>query len=109
MEIYSDKSALSTQQSEAWFKEFHARIKDEGLYEREEELVVWYPVAGFVARGDSAAPFGKGAVVMVAVFTCKEGRRDAVVDVIGYVLSFSFLLTALLCFGIHGCGFTVLI
>lgn len=81
MEIYTDKQALSIQQEESWFKEFQQKVKDEGLYgEKGEEMVVWYPTAGFVAREDVAAPYG--GVVMLAVFTCKEGKRDDVVEVI---------------------------
>jgi len=80
LEIYADKAALSTQQSESWFKEDHQTVKDEGLYEKPEELVVWYPTAGFVSRGDSAN--SKAAIVMMAVFTCKGGCRDKVVDVV---------------------------
>lgn len=83
MEIYTDKSALTTQQSEDWFREFRERVKGEGLYEREEELVVWYPSAGFVARGEKTSA-GKGSIVMLAIFTCKEGMREKVVDVVGY-------------------------
>ncbi|KAK5944714.1 hypothetical protein PMZ80_001914 [Knufia obscura] len=82
MEIYTDKSALTTQQSEDWFREFRERVKAEGLYEREEELVVWYPSAGFVARGETTSA-GKGSIVMLAIFTCKEGQREKVVDVVG--------------------------
>lgn len=81
MEIYSDKQALSTQQKEAWFQEFQQKVKDEGLYDsRGEELVVWYPTAGFVARKDVAAPYG--GIVMLALFTCKSGKRDTVVKAI---------------------------
>lgn len=81
MEIYTDKRALSTQQEETWFKDFQKKVKDEGLYsDKGEEMVVWYPTAGFVARDDVAAPYG--GIVMLAVFTCKEGKRDAVVEVI---------------------------
>lgn len=83
MEIYSSKDALSTQQHEAWFQDFHAQVKAEGLYEKDEELVVWYPAAGFVSRGDSAAPFGNGTIVMQAVFTCKDGQREKVLGVLG--------------------------
>lgn len=89
MEIYSDKQALTTQQSESWFQNFQKKVKDERLYEKDEELVVWYPTAGFVSRSDSAAPFGNGTVVMLAVFTCKDGQRDKVVDVIAYVFPIS--------------------
>lgn len=83
MEIYTDKDALSTQQNESWFQDFHKQVEADGLYEKDEDLVVWYPAAGFVSRGDSAAPFGKGTVVMQAVFTCKDGQREKVLDVLG--------------------------
>lgn len=89
MEIYTDKQALSTQQNEPWFVDFAKQVKDEGLYGPDEELVVWYPAAGFVSRSDSATPFGKGTVVMIAIFTCKDGQRSKVVDVIGYGTPFA--------------------
>lgn len=81
MEIYTDKQALSTQQQEDWFKDFQRQVKNENLYSTDgEELVVWYPTAGFVARTNVATPYG--GVVMLAIFTCKEGKRDAVVEVL---------------------------
>lgn len=90
MEIYSDKQALSTQMKESWFQNFGERVKRERLYDtskangKGEHMVAWYPVAGFVAREESklARPFGHGVVVMLAVFTCKEGKRDQVVKVL---------------------------
>ena len=81
LEIYTDKQALSSQQQESWFKEHERRAKSENWYEKDEELVVWYPTAGFVSRDDSTQA-GQGKIVMLAVFTCKEGKRNAVVDVI---------------------------
>lgn len=81
LEIYTDKQALSSQQQESWFKEHSQRARSENWYEKDEELVVWYPTAGFVSRDDTTQA-GEGKVVMLAVFTCKEGKRDAVVDVI---------------------------
>lgn len=81
VEIYSDKHALSTQQEEAWFKDFQKRAKEESLYgAKGEELVAWYPTAGFVARTKTAGPYG--GIVMFALFTCKEGKRDTVVKVL---------------------------
>lgn len=81
MEIYADKQALSTQQEEDWFKTFQKSVKTEGLYsEKGEEMVVWYPTAGFIAREDVAAPYG--GVIMLALFTSKDGERDAVVEVL---------------------------
>lgn len=85
MEIYSSKDALSTQQSEKWFKDYEKKVKEEGLVSRGGELVVWYPVAGFVSRNEGTVA-GEGTVVMVAVFTCKEGGREAVVEVLRYVI-----------------------
>ena len=92
MEIYSDKQALSTQMKEPWFQDFAKRVKEEGLYDTSkgdnqgERMVAWYPTAGFVARESSkdglARPFGKGSVVMLALFQCKEGKRDQVMEVI---------------------------
>lgn len=83
MEIYSDKQALSNQLKEPWFQDFGKQVKEEGLYSQKgENMVAWYPVAGFVAREELARPFGKGVVVMLAVFTCKEGKRDEVVKVV---------------------------
>lgn len=82
MEIYTTKQALSTQQNEDWFKNFQKQAKDEKLYTgKGEELVAWYPAAGFVAREDAAPPYG--GIVMLAVFTCQEGKRDQVVEVLG--------------------------
>ncbi|KAK5076649.1 hypothetical protein LTR64_005873 [Lithohypha guttulata] len=86
-EIYSDKQALSTQQNEDWFKNFQKTVKEEKLFnERGEEQVAWYPTAGFVAREDAAPPYG--GIVMLAVFTCKEGKRDEVVKVVGSYTEF---------------------
>lgn len=82
MEIYTDKNALSTQQQESWFKEFAERGEKEGLLSAKDELVAWYPTTGFVSRGDGTVT-GEGIVVMIAVFTCKEGGREKVVEVIG--------------------------
>lgn len=97
MEIYSSKDALTTQQSEAWFKEYEKRVQEEKLVSRGGELVVWYPVAGFVSRGE-ATTAGEGTVVMIAVFTCKEGGREAVVEVLRYV-TYVFVLCLWTCFG----------
>ena len=86
--MYSDKAALQTQQGESWYKDFQSRSKQEGLFsEKGEVLEAWYPAAGFVARDERdagiAKPFGRGVIVMLAVFTCKEGKRDEVVGNIG--------------------------
>ena len=71
------------------FKLFHDTMEREGLYGRAEELVVWYPTAGFVARGTEgkmgrAEPWGVGVVVAVerVVVRDREGRV-AVVGILG--------------------------
>lgn len=81
MEIYTNKTALSTQQQEQWFKDYASKVEKEGLVSKPEELVVWYPTTGFVSRDDATAA-GKGTIVMVAVFKCKSGKRDQMVDVL---------------------------
>src|SRR4051794_17958383 len=48
MEIYTDKNAFSTQQHESWFQDFEKQVRDEGLYQTKDEMVAWYPTAGFV-------------------------------------------------------------
>lgn len=82
MEIYTNKNALSTQQQEQWFKDYASLVEKEGLAAKPEELVVWYPTAGFVSR-DDATVAGRGTIVMIAVFKCKSGKRDQVVEVLG--------------------------
>ncbi|RFU30802.1 hypothetical protein B7463_g5545, partial [Scytalidium lignicola] len=80
MEIYTDKSSLSTQLKEPWFQELKRQGKEEGWHARMEEMVAWYPVGGFVARTDLARPFGGGVIVLLARFTCKdeEGKKKIV-------------------------------
>jgi len=78
LEIYTSKSALSTQLEDPTFQSYHTAVKAEDLYAKPEELVAWYPEAGFVAREAVAGPFGGGNIVMVAKFLCREGGRDKV-------------------------------
>lgn len=82
MEIYTDKSALPIQTESAMFKDFQAKAKDEGLYMSDEELVAWYPVGGFVSRGDTAGPFGHGTAVMMAKLRAKKDVKDRLVEVL---------------------------
>jgi len=83
MEIYDDKAALSTMLESPGFKEYHAKIKAEGLYSQDEDLVAWYPVAGFVSREDTS-PSAK--IVMLAKFQCKEAGRDKLVEILRCVI-----------------------
>lgn len=85
MEIYTDKSALSAQLEEEAYKSYHSTIKREGLYRKDEDLIAYYPTAGFVARGASAEPYGKGITVMIAKFTLKGGEeeRDKALKILG--------------------------
>lgn len=81
IEIYTEKQALSAQQQEDWFVDFQNRVKSDDLYaQKGEELTAWYPIAGFVARETVATPYG--GIVMFALFTCRQGRRDSVADVL---------------------------
>ena len=79
--MYATKAALSAQMADPAFKVFHDTMEREGLYGRAEELVVWYPTAGFVARGTEgkmgrAEPWGVGVVVVVerVVVRDREGE-----------------------------------
>lgn len=88
MEIYTDKRALTTQQSEPWFQEYLRKSKDYNRLDtrkaagKGEELVAWYPAAGFVSRGEGAS--GKGTIVCVAKFAAKPGQADKVVEALRY-------------------------
>ena len=73
VEIYTDKSALSIQQEKPWFKEYARQSKDEGWHQegKGEEMRVWEPAGGFVSR-KGREEGGKGKIVMLAVFECKD-------------------------------------
>lgn len=80
MEIYTDKSSLSTQLREPWFRELKRRGREEGWHARAEEMVAWYPVGGFIARTDLARPFGGGVIVLLSKRRCRdeEGKQKIV-------------------------------
>jgi len=71
-ELYTEKSALSTQLEDPSFKSYHQTVKDESLYSKDEDLVAWKPQGGYFSRTD-ASHAGKGVVVMTATFVCKDG------------------------------------
>jgi quinol monooxygenase YgiN len=70
-ELYTDKSALTTQLQHPSFASYHQTIKSENLYSQPEDLVAWTPRGGYFSRTDSTHA-GKGVVVMTATFTCKD-------------------------------------
>ena len=76
VEIYTDKSALSKQMQEEWFKAFQRKTKDEKLLVegKGEEMRVWEPVGGFVSRG-AREEGDRGVIVMLAVFECKDSGQ----------------------------------
>lgn len=76
VEIYTDKSALSTQMGKPWFKEFARKAKDESWYQegKGEEMRVWEPAGGFVSR-KGREEGGKGTIMMLAVFECKDSGK----------------------------------
>ncbi len=59
-----------------WFKEFARKAKDESWYQegKGEEMRVWEPVGGFVSR-KAREDGGKGMIVMLAVFECKDSEK----------------------------------
>lgn len=79
LEIYTTKSALSDQIGDADFQAYHEKVKREGLYSKDEELVAFYPSAGFVAREVHALPFG-GTLISLSRFICKD--KAAVLNLI---------------------------
>lgn len=85
MEVYTDKAALSIQMDEAWFQKYLETAKREEFFAKDEQLVVWYPTAGFVSRDDTAPPFGRGVVVITGMVTSKDGMRDKAVEAWGFV------------------------
>lgn len=76
VEIYTDKSALSTQMEKPWFKEFARKAKDESWYQegKGEEMKVWEPAGGFVSR-KGREEGGEGTIVILAVFECKDSGK----------------------------------
>lgn len=86
MEIYTDKSSLSIQLREPWFQDLKKQSEEKQWHTRREEMVAWYPVGGFVARTDLARPFGKGVIVLLARFTCRDAEgKQKVVEILRYV------------------------
>ena len=67
------------------YKSYHSSIKREALYRKDEDLIAYYPTAGFIARETSAKPFGKGVIVMLAKFVLKGGKdeRDKALKILG--------------------------
>ena len=74
MEIYTDKKALSKQMGEEWFKGFQKESKEQGWFgEGGEEMNIWEVRGGFVSRSTREMG-GKGTVVMLAKFECKDAE-----------------------------------
>jgi hypothetical protein len=82
--IFTEKAALSALLAHSQFKSYHSTVKSEGLYSKTEEVVAWYPRGGFIARGATAQPHGKGTIVMVAKFILKTemGPREAALKIL---------------------------
>lgn len=74
VEIYESRQGLERQMDKPWFRDFQEATKMESLYGRAEELVAWQVVGGFVAR-EAREVDGKGVVVMLARFECKDGGK----------------------------------
>jgi len=88
MEIYTDKEGFSRQLAHSDFKSYHATVKSEDLYVKPEELVVWYPKGGFVARDSTSPPHGKGTIVMIAKFILKDDTlREQAMKILRSALS----------------------
>jgi len=69
--LFATKDALTTQQSTS-----HPASKSYLDEVEAEETVKWYPVGGFVARKDTAPPFG-GTIVFLAKFVAKDEASSA--------------------------------
>ena len=77
LEIYKSKEALQAQVKDpVYFQSYHNTVKQEQLYAKPEELVAWYQTAGFIARRDSAPPYGGKVTVSVSKLACHNA--DAV-------------------------------
>ena len=77
LEIYTEKSALQSQVNDpVYFQSYHETVKQEGLYEKPEELVAWYQAAGFVARESSGKQDGKGGVLISVTKMVARDREE---------------------------------
>ena len=73
LEIYTEKTALQRQVDDpVHFQSYHKRVKEEGLYEKPEDLVAWYLTDGFVARDGRASRSEGGALISVTRMVARD-------------------------------------
>lgn len=91
VEILSSAAAVQALEAASEIKTWDSTMAREELLAQADEVTMWYPTAGFVARKGEKET-GKASIGMLAKFICKdgEGMRDKLVDVLGYVEISSF-------------------